>query len=40
MDLETKTVSHDKPTLIYFDAYGRAEQIRILLSHANVDYTD
>lgn len=32
--------SGDKPTLIYFDAYGRAEQIRILLAHAKVDYTD
>ena len=40
LDLETKTTSSDKPTLIYFDAYGRAESIRILLSHAKVDYID
>jgi hypothetical protein len=40
MDLETETTNHDKPTLIYFNAYGRAEQIRILLSHAKVDYID
>ena len=27
-------------TLHYFDVYSRGEQIRLLLSHANVNYTD
>lgn len=39
VDQETKIAkSSDKPGLIYFDFNERAEQIRILLSHAKVDY--
>jgi len=40
VDLKVETTGGDRPTLIYFDAYGRAESIRILLSHAKVDYID
>jgi hypothetical protein len=29
-----------KPELIYFNAKGRAEQIRLCLVHAGVDFTD
>ena len=28
------------PQLIYFDVYGKAEPIRILLNHAKVTYED
>ena len=30
----------DKFTLSYFDGYGRAEPVRILLAHASVEYED
>jgi glutathione S-transferase len=30
----------EKFTLHYFGGYGRAEALRIMLNHANVDFTD
>ena len=34
------TIDHSKPTLAYFDVYGKGEAIRFLLSHAKADYND
>jgi len=31
---------NERPKLLYFGAYGRAEPIRMMFAHANVDYDD